>query len=117
MIRILSDTGEPLATARLQGGREGMTLRIDHLVRGKGRLFKYYFSEGRRDVVVEWGCFRLNGGLATKWGGNCRLWQVRLTDPRRIGQPRTGGIQFQERPENRGRRWRRPEDGTDQAGN
>jgi hypothetical protein len=81
MVRIVSDTGEELATATLRKGADDLTLAVEHVVHGKGRLFSYYFSQGRRSVAIESGDFRLNGTIATQWAGAERLWRVRLTHP------------------------------------
>ncbi len=86
MVTIVSDTGEKLAMATLRTGSNDLTLAIEHVVRGKGRLFSYYFSQGRRSVMIESGDFRLNGTIATQWAGAERLWQVRLSHPAEPGQ-------------------------------
>ncbi len=85
MVTIVSDTGEELATATLRHGDNDLTLAVEHVVHGKGRLFQYYFSQGRRSVMIDSGDFRLNGTIATRWAGAERLWFVRLTAPRRAG--------------------------------
>lgn len=90
MVRIVSDTGEELATATLRKSSDDLTLAVEHVVHGKGRLFSYYFSQGRRSVMIESGDFRLNGTIVTQWAGAERLWRVRLTRPAELGQA-TGG--------------------------
>lgn len=86
MVRIVSDTGEELATATLRTGSNDLTLAIERVAHGKGRLFSYYFSQGRRSVLIESGDFRLNGTIATQWAGAERLWQVRLIHPEELEQ-------------------------------
>lgn len=85
MVTIVSDTGEVLATATLRRGKNDLTLAVERVVHGKGRLFRY-FSQGRRSVMIESGDFRLNGTIATEWAGAERLWQVRLIHPAEPGQ-------------------------------
>ncbi|HEY5475348.1 MAG TPA: hypothetical protein VIK11_01420 [Tepidiformaceae bacterium] len=82
MVTIVSDTGEPLATATLRKGENDLTLSVEHVIHGKGRLFQYYFSQGRRSVMIDSGDFRINGTIATRWAGAERLWSIRLTHPR-----------------------------------
>ena len=86
MVTIVSDTGEALATATLRKGGDDLTLAVERVVRGKGRLFGYYFSQGRRWVTVESGNFRLNGTITTEWAGAERLWQIRLVPQGEIVQ-------------------------------
>ncbi len=81
MVTIVSDTGEELATATLRKGSDERTLAIEHIIHGKGRLFRYYFNQGRRSVMIEFGDVRLNGTIATRWAGAERLWQVRPAHP------------------------------------
>lgn len=95
MVTIVSDTGEELATATLGKGENDLTLAVEHVVRGKGRLFQYYFSQGRRSVMIDSGDFRLNGTIATKWAGAERLWSVRLIHPRDTGSATENTAQLQ----------------------
>jgi len=55
MVKIVSDSGEELATATLRKGSDDLTLAVERVVHGKGRLFSYYFSQGRRSVMIESG--------------------------------------------------------------
>jgi len=84
MARILADSGEELADVTFETGNAPLTLLVRRVVTGKGRLFKYFFSQGRRTITLESGGFRLEGKLATEWGGTHRLWRVRLADPRDV---------------------------------
>jgi hypothetical protein len=86
MVKIVSDNGEELATATLRKGSDDLTLAVERVVHGKGRLFSYYFSQGRRSVMIESGDFRLNGTIVTQWAGAERLWQVRLIHPAELRQ-------------------------------
>lgn len=79
MVRILDENGEELALATLQTGEtERLTLTIERVVQGKGRLFQHYFSKGRRTVHVETAVFFLTGTLGTRWLGTERLWFIKL---------------------------------------
>jgi hypothetical protein len=80
MARILDDNGEELALATLQSGEDAV-LTIDQIIRGKARLFRHYFSRGRRTVHVEEGVFFLTGTLGTRWLGTERLWFIKLAQP------------------------------------
>ncbi len=95
MVTIVSDTGEELATATLRKGENDLTLAMERVVHGKGRLFQYYFSQGKRSVMIESGDFRLNGTIATRWAGAERLWQVRLAHPGDLGETTEGTARFQ----------------------
>ena len=85
-VRILSDTGQQLATATLRKGENDLTLAVERVVHGRGRLFQYYFSLGRRAVRIESGDFRLNGTITTSWSGRERLWRIRLMRPDEVGR-------------------------------
>ncbi len=95
MVTIVTDTGEELATATLQRGENDLTLSVERVVHGKGRLFQYYFSQGKRSVMIESDEFRLNGTIATRWAGAERLWQVRLAQPGAPGEAAEGTARFQ----------------------
>ncbi len=86
MVTIVSDTGEELATATLRKGSDNRTLAVERVAHGKGRLFRYYFNQGRRSVMIESGDFRLTGTIATRWVGAERLWQVRLAHPAELDE-------------------------------
>ena len=86
MVTIVSDKGEELATATLRKGENALTLSVERVIHGKGRLFQYYFSQGRRSVLIESGDFRVNGTIQTRWLGAERLWQVRLVHPSELGE-------------------------------
>jgi hypothetical protein len=69
MARILDDNGEELALATLRSGEDAV-LTIDQIIRGKARLFRHYFSRGRRTVHVEEGVFFLTGTLGNPMAGD-----------------------------------------------
>jgi hypothetical protein len=81
MVQILRDDGVPLAVATEAPGESTETMTLARVVTGKGRLFGYYFAQGRRAVYVRRGMVSLPGSLRTTWLGGERLWQVRFLHP------------------------------------
>jgi hypothetical protein len=78
---ILADDGSPLATVSLaEEGNTGV-LTIGRISKGKGRLFGYYFAQGKRAVRFNLEILSLPGTLQTSWLGGERQWQIRLASP------------------------------------
>ncbi|MBI2767613.1 MAG: hypothetical protein HYX53_17080 [Chloroflexi bacterium] len=77
MAELLRDDGQPLACVTLELS-ETRQLLVERVISGKSDLLRYYFVEGRHDVLVDLGAVRLRGVLTTRWVGSERRWWVRL---------------------------------------
>ena len=71
--------GETLAFACSTLDFSEQAVALDRITSGKGRLLAYYFGEGNRAVVLEFGDFRLRGMLRTAWKDGERFWRVQIT--------------------------------------
>lgn len=76
VIAVLAEGGAELARGAVRSSDDGSTLVVDRVVSGKGRLFRYYFTEGLRTVDVEVDGEKLRGTLQTRWLGQQRVWLV-----------------------------------------
>jgi hypothetical protein len=79
MVTLLDSDGNELATFVAHSGRGSNRLVVGRVIRGKGKLLRHYFAEGRRSVQIQSGGFLLRGVLETSWLGAERQWAVRLT--------------------------------------
>ncbi len=87
MVTLLDSNGNELAMCVEPSVTSPNGLVMGRVIRGKGKLRKYYFAQGLRSVQVETGGFRLRGALETSWAGAERQWAVRLTPIAVNGSP------------------------------
>lgn len=104
MLTIRDGDGLELAIALGDTIADSGEVVIQRVIRGNGRLLRYYFGQGLRIVSLDSGDIQLPGTLSTRWLGTERQWIVRSSHgavrPSVAGSPASNSQQVLERVTN-----------------